>query len=69
MEWEGKRDGFDVMGFESRRDGDGDGDDVMRHDAMPCHEVGVVQLWLVARRLRRWRGVPLLACRSSTMAR
>ena len=71
MEWEGKRDGFDVMGFESCRDGDGDGDgdDVMRRDAMPCYEVGVVQLWLVARRLRRWRGVPLLARRSSTMAR
>ena len=62
MGWEGKRDGFDVMGFESRRDGDGDGngngdgdgdgdgDDVMRRDAMPCHEVGVDQLWLVARR-------------------
>ena len=69
MEWEGKRDGFDVMGFESRGDGDGDGDYVMRRDVMPCHEVGVVQLWLVARRLRRWRGVPLLARRSSTMAR
>ena len=68
MEWEGKRDGFDVMGFECRRDGDGDGDDVMRRDAMPCHEVGVDQLWLVARRLRRWRGVPLLARRASTMA-
>ena len=52
MGWEGKRDGFDVMGFESRRDGEGegDGDDVMRRDAMPCHEVGVDQLWLVTRR-------------------
>ena len=50
-------------------DGDGDGNDVMRRDVMPCHEVGVDQLWLVARRLRRWRGVPLLARRSSTMAR
>ena len=50
-------------------DGDGDGNDVMRRDVMPCHEVGVDQLWLVARRLRRWRGVLLLARRSSTMAR
>ena len=35
---EGKRDGFDVMGYESRRDGDGDGDgdgdDVIRSHAM-----------------------------------
>ena len=53
MGWEGKWDGCGVIGFDSRRDGegDGDGDDVMRRDAMPCHEVGVVHLWLVDRRL------------------